>query len=79
MRLWIAIPSRFLACAVLTCTAKHALAGSIPTLTSLSITVNGTVVSSVPAQTAVTLTATVNASSNLLTVGQVKFCDATSI
>lgn len=48
------------------------------TATALAVTANGTATSSVPAGTAVTLTATVTSGGNNLTTGQVNFCDATA-
>jgi sugar lactone lactonase YvrE len=48
------------------------------TTTALALTANGTAASTVPARTAVTLTATVTSGGTALTVGQVNFCDATA-
>src|SRR5579863_1106530 len=48
-----------------------------PTTTTFTITSAGSAVTTVPAQTVITLTATVKAGTTPLTVGQVNFCDAT--
>jgi len=53
--------------------------GALPTTaTTLAVTANGAPASTVPAGTAVTLTATVAAGSSPLTTGMVNFCDATA-
>ena len=60
-----------------TCQAVHA-AGPSPTVTALAVTSGAGAVTTVPAGIVVTLTATVNAGSTTVTVGQVNFCDASA-
>ncbi len=51
---------------------------STPTTVTLALTSGGTTVTTVASGSVVTLTATVKAGSTAVTVGQVKFCDATA-
>jgi hypothetical protein len=51
---------------------------STPTTTTLALTSGGNTVTTVASGSVVTLTATVKAGSTAVTVGQVKFCDATA-
>jgi len=51
---------------------------STPTTTTLALTSGGTTVTTVAVGSVVTLTATVKAGSTAVTVGQVKFCDASA-
>src|SRR6185437_7962377 len=48
------------------------------TISTLTITANGSTVSSVSSGTVVTLTATVTSAGNTVTLGQVNFCDASA-
>jgi trimeric autotransporter adhesin len=52
--------------------------GSQATVTTLSLTSDGSAVSSVAGGTVISLTATVQAGATALTLGQVNFCDATA-
>lgn len=63
--------------AILNLTAPIASASPAATVTQLAVTANGVAATSVSAGTVVTLTATVTAGGTPVTVGQVKFCDAT--
>ncbi len=63
---------------VLCSASKCAWATPVSTTTTLSVTSSGSPVSTVPAKTVVTLTATVKAGSTLVKLGQVKLCDATA-
>ncbi|MGB6827183.1 MAG: FG-GAP-like repeat-containing protein [Terracidiphilus sp.] len=58
--------------------APHAGATPAPTATTLAITSGGSAVTTVTSGTVVTLTATVLAGTTPVTVGQVKFCDASA-
>ena len=57
---------------------RHAWAASASTITTLSVTSGGNVVTTVASGSVVTLTATVMAGSTPVTAGQVNFCDATA-
>jgi Bacterial Ig-like domain (group 3)/FG-GAP-like repeat len=48
----------------------------VPTTTTLAISANGSPVTSISSQTALTLTATVTSSGSMVMPGQVEFCDA---
>jgi len=58
--------------------ASSVASAATPTTTTFAITSNVGTVTSVSAGTVVTLTATVAAGSNPLTLGQINFCDATA-
>ena len=63
---------------IVLCAATAAHAGTTPTTIGLSISAGGIPVTAVPADTAVSLSASVLAGSSSLTVGQVAFCDASA-
>jgi hypothetical protein len=67
-------------CVALLVTSAQALSATTATATttSLSLISGGNIATSVASGSMVTLTAAVNAGTNSVTVGQVKFCDATA-